>query len=281
VRRVYVVLASWLWVACSLTSSGDDGDDGTCPAYCSSVCDALGQCQVTVGATCVSDCQSGIGTKACKSMRPPSQYSCDEVQGIYDCASYCTAFCRRAPTCGAFDQNRCLEGCALQTPSVCNPASVDARTCDQLKPEARDYQDAADAHAEGTGFGVIATPQEYGLCADASECDPTQACLLATNTCGPCATNADCAQSPPLTYACQAGKCGMVDCLTSADCGSSGVCDTSKYACVQCLTDADCAGSLLGKYAPRCGVQNLCVVCSTDADCPNSPQATCAGGFCQ
>ncbi len=263
-------------VACSSSSASGDG---TCPAYCSSACQALGQCNVMVGATCASDCESGVGTNACASLRPISQYTCEEIQTFANCASYCSAFCQRVPTCGAFDETLCLQGCAIVQPPICNPASVAARTCDQLKPEARNYQDTASTQNSGGASFVGASPQAYGLCESASDCPSSQACSMATSTCGPCKTNADCSQLPGLSYAClSGGTCAMVDCLTTADCVEE-VC-SAQYKCVQCVTDADCAASPVGQFAPKCGPGNLCGACVTDADCAASGGTCGASGVC-
>ena len=281
-RAVCAVLLSLLGAlgACSSSSSG--AGDGTCPAYCSSACQALDQCHVAVGDTCVSDCTSGIGTTACGSLRPVSQFTCDEIQGFYDCASYCVAFCKRAPTCGGFDENLCLQGCGSMQPPVCNAASVPVRTCDQLKPEARNYQDAASAQNSGGGTVIGAfSPQAYGLCENAYDCADNQACLTATNTCGACKTDADCSRGAGLAYACMpGGACAQVDCLTSDDCGSE-VCNVPQHACVQCLTDADCAAMPTAQLAPKCSTGNLCLECATDADCTATGLGgTCRSGFC-
>ena len=271
--------------ACSSSSSGSDG---ACPTYCTGFCQSLSQCHLATGTTCVSDCESGVGANGCASLRPPSQFTCSELTGVYDCAKYCVAFCQRVPSCGAFDQNLCLQGCGDENPLVCNPASVAARTCDQLKPEARDYQDLANALNNRMG-GIIATSQQtYGLCTDSSECSNGQGCVAATNTCAPCTTNAECAQQFG-TYACKSGVCTTVDCLKNSDCigASDPICDTSQYTCVECLTTPDCVGNpfgtSLGGQPRKCDANHNCVDCLSNADCASFPlpNLTCVNGACQ
>jgi Cys-rich repeat protein len=264
-------------MACS--SSGTSAD-GQCPAYCSDTCQAATLCTIAVSSTCDSDCQAGIGTDQCQALAPISQFSCSEIQQMVDCEGYCAAFCERAPTCGAFDAKLCLEGCALVKPPICNPASVAPRTCDQLKPEARSYQDAATAKNSGTGFASFAQPGSYGLCESASDCTSGMVCVLATNVCGPCKADADCSPTTGLASACLSGVCTQVECLTSSDCFGGGVCDTTQHMCVPCLTAADCSGfTVAGSPGPMCTAAHQCVQCLSSADC--GAGTTCMAGVCQ
>ncbi|MGH7438340.1 MAG: hypothetical protein ACRENE_21870 [Polyangiaceae bacterium] len=218
--------------ACSSQSSSNDG---TCGPYCTDFCTTLVQCKVPTDSSCPDACMAGVGTSGCGHLTPASRYRCAEVQMLYECGAYCVAFCQRIPTCGAFDEQACLTGCERLKPVICNPASVAARTCDQLKPEGRAYDEAA------KGQSSFATPGVYGLCLDPSECSPGQACAVSTNTCGPCQTDAECAQGIGTLYACGAGgSCAMVQCVSSVDCTGSP-CDVATHTCVECLTSADCA----------------------------------------
>jgi hypothetical protein len=75
----------------------------------------------------------------------------------------------------------------------CNAASVAARTCDQLKPELRNYEDSARAERSGSDVAVHGSiGNAYGLCADADDCELPLGCTLSTNTCSACASDADC-----------------------------------------------------------------------------------------
>jgi hypothetical protein len=201
-----------------------------------------------------------------------------------DCASYCSTLCARAPMCGTFDEKLCLQGCAISPPPICNPASVAARSCDQLKLEARDYQGAANA-ANGNGTGGYVSGiawLSYGLCQYTNDCTSGMACLAATNTCGQCVANADCTDNLGTRYACQSGACQMVECLKNSDCGiSSQVCDTTHGNCVECVADADCASKITGTVFPKCSPSHTCVGCLSNADCTSPNLALCLGmSFC-
>ena len=91
--------------ACSSSSSG-----GTCGPYCTDFCAALVQCKVPTGSSCQDACMAGVGA-SCGNLTPASQYTCAEIQMLYECGAYCVAFCHRIPTCGAFDEQACLTGC--------------------------------------------------------------------------------------------------------------------------------------------------------------------------
>jgi hypothetical protein len=279
-----VVRACWVLIiagvgAVAACSSSAGGGDGQCPAYCSDACNTLAACHVATDSSCAADCAAGVGTNDCGGLTPISQYSCAEVQHMVACGSYCVTFCQRIPSCGSFDGQACLDGCERVKPLICNAASVAARTCDQLKPEGRIYEQAANTRG---GFSGFATPAAYGLCESSMDCPSGQACGLSTNTCnGACMTDADCAGGPGAAYACgPGGKCTKVECVTSADCTGSP-CDTTHHTCVGCLTDADCSLSAplgLGLCSPG----QMCVACLSNANCPSPGQALCdtSSGVC-
>ena len=180
---------------CLLLLGGCASSDGgkPCSSVCDALCTALAACDVEVPPDCTSQCAKGVAGADCADSRPPDQLTCAELKGTYACADYCATLCTRAPSCGTFDPKRCAQGCTIQSPAICNSASVDARTCDQLKPELRDYEDTARAEQNGShvsvGFGGT---NRYGLCTKAEDCALPQGCNLATNVCSACADDTEC-----------------------------------------------------------------------------------------
>jgi hypothetical protein len=283
---------------------GGDTKSGTemCHAVCVDVCKALVKCAVgDIPPTCADDCTAGLGSSDCSNSRPADQLTCAELKNTYDVATYCATACHRAPECGTFDEKFCNTGCAHAHPAIHNPKSVAARTCDQLKPEVRDYEDqgrvlAAGGDVGGLG-GISGGTNPYGLCERAGNCELPLGCSLDTNTCAPCATNAECDRSDGEKYlcttdkeclsvqclddsACPGTKCdperhSCVECLADADCNHtySTRCDTTQKQCVQCFTDADCTSAIFGSKCDA--TQKQCVQCLTDADCTEINLSTC------
>jgi hypothetical protein len=233
-----------------------------CSARCSDLCKALASCD-TPPADCEAQCTLGLGSEC--SGAPADQLTCKELSATYACADYCATLCTRAPECGSFDSKKCASGCASESPTICNPASVAARSCDQLKPEIRSYQQRAEVeesggHVASGGFG-----SSYGLCLDASDCDAPLGCVVESNTCGSCTADADCASYTP--QACSENKeCVRVGCVKDADCPK--FCDAASHECGECRNDSDCTFS----FAPACNTEtSKCVTCTKDADCAKSP----------
>jgi hypothetical protein len=259
---------SFLLALALLTHCNKNELSEECAELCKDRCSAFEDCEFEMWAGCERDCGASLLHANCEYETPPDQLTCAELEEIYDCTDYCLEFCARAPKCGGFDQQLCLEGCTAETPFICNAASVPARTCDQLKPEARLYESAGEALAsedEGNvavGYASPYSGEEYGLCQRASECDPPLACVLATNTCGACVADADC-ESGFGRYSCSNGACVEVACVTSDHCVLDYVCDPATHTCVGCLSDATCTGT----YA-ACDVNaHQCVECTSDAYC--------------
>jgi hypothetical protein len=254
---VLVVLANAS--ACSSNGGGANGSSGnsSCRKVCVDRCNTAAACpSLTVPSTCVDDCSAQL--VECDNAPPANQFSCDELKSTLACSSYCGEICRRAPQCGSFDEASCMTGCGDVNPPICNPLSVAARSCDQLKPELRLYQEAGQAKKNGETFvGVVGGD---GLCSSNIECQPGTVCDMTTNVCSKCKSNADCSGD-----------------LQNIVCASDG-------ACVQCVVDSDCK---LQKYAPPQFVKctpdsHTCVECLTDADCTIAPVPHCnvSTGFC-
>lgn len=263
-------LAAIVWLAASsgACSNGSSSTSAACTRYCDDACAALAACPGGAPAGCSASCLTGSERATCTGSLPPDQQTCAQLTRHQSCADYCNTLCTAAPSCGSFDPRLCVSGCAHTQPSLCNSASVAARTCDQLKPELQVYQAVGAALARGDTFVSGGPPSAFGLCASAFDCPSPLGCSAATNTCGPCATNADCADNfGILKNLCTPDKqCMTVDCLSDVDCSSFLPVCSAKNTCAQCATDAQCTISSL----PRCDVAtNSCVNCLVDTDCPS------------
>jgi len=279
--------ASGLLLVATLAGSCSGGGSSQCRPSCENTCQAFATCSLGTAdaATCVADCIAGSDPSTCAHARPADQLTCPELKQVYDCAQYCTALCRRGPSCGTFSESFCDTGCASYGPPVCNVASVAARTCDQLKPELRTYEDRGrDLSQPGTvSGGGVGSPAAFGLCKDARDCTAPLGCASATNTCAPCAADAECAQGTIFKYRCSSSAaCVQVECLTAADCSSVfPACDPTTFKCVDCLRDEDCTASSVLSAGKKCDVPNrTCVQCLTEADCSGATPRCDPSHFC-
>ena len=283
---MWAALAMGLWVSfvgCTSTSSSSGNAAPPCDQYCTDFCVALSNC-TEPPADCQERCEAGVAGEACSGSRPPDQLQCSELSKAFACADYCGAICERAPSCGAsFDARACAIGCAESSPPVCNAASVEPRSCDQLKPELRRYTDLGHAElnrgpGEDNSFsGGYTDLSAYGLCNDRDDCEEGLGCDSGTNTCAACKTDSDCAAEYE-SYACNAESvCEKVQCVSDEDC-ILGVCLAGQHKCGDCRAAADCRAS-----APLCDtVAAKCVECLTDSDCKESLRPHCDAryGFC-
>lgn len=233
----------------------------SCNSYCENLCESLAACDVEVE-DCEASCKRDLDGRDCDREEAPDRLTCSQLTEAFACSQYCVALCDRAPSCGSFDAGACVNGCLEVEPSICNPASVDARSCDQLKPEIRFYEevgaDTGGSHTFATGPGPL-----FGLCAEADDCDEPLGCTLSTNTCGACETNDDCASAYDARVCNDAQECETVECLVDDDCILGGPCNTETHECGECRVDADCK-TLLGG---ACDSELKCVECNEDADC--------------
>jgi hypothetical protein len=282
----------------SCAGSDESGINAACQSRCDELCAEFERCEVAERSpSCVDDCSAALRSADCSDATPPSQLTCDELAEVARCASHCSALCARAPECGGFDQQLCLEGCTADEPVLCNAASVPARTCDQIKPEARWYEELGRAlHDEDSDVGGFHSPASFSLCDSAADCDVPLACSLATNTCGSCVDDQECARGFGEPYACSAGECLAVECAVDDDCFggvcdsehvcrdcrsdvdcsfTNPVCDTEALECVECLEDAHCQAASVVIY-PACDVPNReCVECTRDEHCTDLDQPRC------
>jgi hypothetical protein len=277
-----LALGAWAWISAPLCGCGFSfknplegctTEQGcACHSFCDSTCHALDVCNIEKPtADCAGECVAGLGATDCSTARPPDQLTCPELQRVYDCAQYCTTLCTRGPECGTFDSSLCVEGCAAEQPTICNTASVPARSCEQLKPELRLYEDNGRAQQSGGEVVSFSSPKAFGLCRTGTDCELPLSCLAATNTCGPCEADADCARDAGSQYACAPQKeCIKVACLTDGDCYGH-FCDTQRHACIDCRMDADCK-----EYLPGCNAETAkCVMCTRDEHCTGTPFPRC------
>ena len=250
-------------------------DSHACRSLCEDVCKNLATCNAggSNSPTCIDDCFAGIGSSSCAGARPADQLTCAEVEQVFDCANYCGTLCHNAPQCGSFDEKLCARGCASSDPPVCNAASVAARTCDQMKPELRQYEDRGRSLATGGVFGGSSNPTSFGLCRNASDCTSPLGCSAATNTCAPCAADPECAQGVGKYMCSPAAECVPIDCRIDADCNVVyTACNQTTFKCVECTRDEHCASSFLGKKCDP--ASSSCRQCLTNADCAD-PTPTC------
>jgi hypothetical protein len=258
------LLAVGIWLVSQLSGCASSSTEGTsCGSKCSDLCTALQACDAEVPSNCVSQCARGVEDANCVDFRPLNQLTCAELKAAYACADYCATLCERAPECGSFDSKLCAQGCAIQSPSICNAASVAARTCEQLKPELRDDEDVARAEQTGSHVDIDFTgTNPYGLCTTIDDCEQPLGCARETNTCSPCASNDDCKGRFQKKLCSPEHECVEVGCVDDKDCG--GVCDAEQHVCVGCREDADCTGSVF----KRCDTETAtCRACLSDDDC--------------
>jgi hypothetical protein len=272
------VMLGLLVLLAGCSGSSSSSSNPRCQSYCDGLCKTLEGCGTPVATDCAAQCATGTGTTDCSGERPADQLTCKEAQQSYACADYCATLCERAPSCGSsFNTLTCATGCATLLPPICNAASVAARTCDQLKPEIRRYQDAGTpaqpTSGEGSGSGdnvssgdsssPSSSASESGLCRSAEDCEAPLGCSTANNTCAACKNDADCAHRTN-AYICSPEKaCVRVQCESDDDCGSGGFCDVERHICGDCHSNADCGG-----FQHLCDpVTAKCSQCASNADC--------------
>jgi hypothetical protein len=250
---VLAVLASF--GGCSSPRSG-----GVCDAYCTNFCEALDACELAPK-DCQDECEAGVGD-SCTGAAPADRLTCSELSEVLACADYCGTLCGRAPSCGSFDATACVRGCAELGPSICNAASVPARTCDQLKPEIRLYESIGKSGPDDDAVVGGSSGPRFGLCLSGDDCEAPSGCSLSTNTCAACEQDADCKHDYESFICSEEHECVEVGCATDDDC-FAGVCDAKTHECRQCRADSDCTG-----LYKACDTETLeCVPCLTDAHC--------------
>jgi uncharacterized repeat protein (TIGR01451 family) len=106
--------------------------------------------------------------------------------------------------------------------------------------------------------------------------DTAPICDTGTHTCGPCASDGDCATFTNNT-ACQSnGSCGQCSASNNQACDgtSKPYCLTSTATCVTCRTNGDCP-----EQAPNCFPDDhTCGGCASDGDCSGGQY--CSAGAC-
>jgi hypothetical protein len=266
-RRARPPLIGGLLAACAALALWTCNSDrsAACQAYCSDLIQALADCGLDTSALgSPGECGKQLGAVDCAAQRPPAQLNCSELGELNACSEYCVSLCERAAACGPFDAGLCARGCAVD-PAICNAQSVAPRSCEQIKPEARWYEDLGRDQASGGDSIVLSSggvPSGFGLCEDAAPCEGQLGCSATTNTCAPCSSDAECARARSLReYRCSAEQlCVEVECLKDDDCYGR-YCDLGSNTCVRCRSDADC-----DSFLPACKEGN-CVACTRDEHC--------------
>lgn len=242
---------------CVATSEG-------CDAYCANGCGAVEACGIDTGPECMDQCIVDLGSSDCSRYEPLDRISCSQIEHAVECASYCEAVCQRGSECASIDPELCALGCVDKKPSICNPKSIEPRSCEKIIVETRMY----DVHGrslvgsnDGTTIGGLDN-ESFGLCEDYEECDEPLVCSSETNTCAMCQSDAEC-DGGVVPSVCTPEGCMDVDCLTDDDC-LSGVCDAAAHECHDCREDADCSS----EATPACDQERMeCVACTTDEHC--------------
>jgi hypothetical protein len=250
--------ASWafslLGLATAFIGCSGESSSNSCIAYCDNLCSSLTTCELSIGEEdCQEACQSGLTDAECRNQPAPDRLTCDELTEVVTCAEYCGTLCERAPKCGTFDAKACVTGCASSSPSICNAASVAARTCDQLKPEIRLYERRGTPSDGDSASGGFLSPSSFGLCEEAEDCEAPLGCSQATNTCAACETNDDCAHDYGAYICNDAQECEKVACVADKDCILDRPCNTETHECGECRKDADCTLS----FRPVCDTKTL------------------------
>jgi hypothetical protein len=98
-----------------------------------------------------------------------------------------------------------------------------------------------------------------GNCHVATDCNNSQQ-ICSSNSCGVCATNADCVTAYGANHVCSSGACLSGNCNSSADCaGNSQLC--VNHACVACTSDTQCLNDT------QYGAMHLCLGSGSNAKC--------------
>lgn len=302
------------------------GAAGTCPdagstscngfactagaSACRTVCAADGECAAGYYCAGVSGCvaQGGAGV------------ACSPSLSGRDCIS---AHCQNGYCCASGDCCAAPSDCAfLAAPSVCNDSSHcqgqrvdvsctaehaclattvgdDSGCSGVLAADCGLYADihCSNAVAQGatpaaacfTNCESVASPGS----ADATRCDASMACVLATSfLCQAPAGVGSCCNNP--------GSCAGVPCSGVLVCGANHICCASGQCCT---TSADCTGALAAlacntalaqcyascaanddakcKSGYHCNASNQCVLPIADGGSGCNDHSDCTGGHCQ
>ena len=270
---------SLLLTLATACGSSDTGPSEACKSACQVGCDAARECGLDMDDDqCAEDCLASLGAVDCSETTPLDRLTCDELEHVFDCNAHCSALCRRSLDCATFNEQTCLTGCAIEHGSICNAASVPVRSCDDIKREARFYEEVGQAkQSGGHAIFVGGGGPSFGLCSGADDCDEPLACDFATNTCGKCDSDTECAREAGVALACQKGACVTVECVVDDDCSGS-LCDTEKHVCGRCESDGDCSDYA----AEACDTEtSTCVECTDNADCADAFSVTGTTHVCE
>lgn len=164
---------------------------------------------------------------------------CDTATGV------CTG-CTGAADCAQFMQVCDTgTGACVECASNADCAMMGGQTCDLATHACRD---ACTTDAQ-CNHGVC----HAGVCVDCKvdgDCDQGQRCEPGTHVCVDCLTAMDCPADMPL---CASNVCGVV-CKDDAACAASmGFCDVAHGVCVECVTNAQCGMGGVCQSDQTCG----------------------------
>lgn len=260
----------------SINQCVDCLSDGDCIG--TSTCDLTtntctgGGCSIATDCPAGEVCQNSVCVDPCdpNPCGDPNQPFCIPDSGFtegYRCAGCQEVPCPGNQACVAFDTAAygCVPGCPSGVCTSTNDACITVTGFDKGLPPA-------------PSSTVRACKPCSGGCVPPDTCvEQTTNTLfnLATVTCGVagggCTADSACVAPYPR---CNIGTGQCVECLSNADCGPGGACD-STFACFAsgCVNDTDCTAP-----TPRCETGNgVCVACFTNADC--GPSEVCNPNF--
>ncbi len=264
-------------VGCRVNNDCSDGKvctNNACVACTADASCATGQICLNGGCTpgnchLANDCSGGQVGQVCKNNL------CGTCSSDGECESTSTG-----PGPGYLCQNHtCVPGNCRSTSDASNGPTCTASKllCSGMSctPCANDT-DCSSASAYGSGHICLGNQCIPGTChgtTGTAGCTNGQICDLAnTHTCGPCASDSECAAAANYGpgYYCQNNQCVQGHCRTGTDCGGGKLCDASLQ-CQVCNTNDQCVAD----YGPNhvC-ISNACVsgTCATSADCTGSNQ---------
>jgi len=148
-----------------------------------------------------------------------------------------------------------LAACTKPNPAVC---CLDAADCDEVGiPEVR-----------GCSQGLACVDHQCTVpsCAEAGCGAEAPVCNVTTDICEPCVDSSECMRFAGTPVCGSSGSC--VQCLATADCTGTTVCETNSQTCVECLGPTECT-----VLKPICD-NNACRAPQSDDDCPSLAMAT-------
>ncbi|MGB0645727.1 MAG: hypothetical protein ACPGQS_01065 [Bradymonadia bacterium] len=253
-------------------SCGGCASDIDCPVN-SPLCNLeTNQCE---GCVSFSDCPGNTGCyeNRCRECGTPGRAlgECfNHDSPICDADSYTCRSCRSDDECGE-DSYCYLGACELCNPQtnagcegtgfVCNPSFRSCTSCLSHAQCAQAYPNEPFCNAQLGRCAPCNPETNQGCTEDAPVCSTSDN----STSCGPCATDLDCANDGNTT--CLDGRC--VACIDDSDCGGERCAVISgTRTCVQCDPNRPEGENGCDAMAPVCSPNGTCGNCLTSQACP-------------